>query len=307
MLIRTASRTVSGSGTSSSPASSRPCRPGVIASLTLSAVASSSTKNGRPSVRSWIARASDGAGSRPNVRCSSSTVSGQLERAQHELLEPARAPQVVAQAADRMLAREAVGAVDADHQQRHVVQRGHDLERRLVAPLQIVEHDRGVVGAGDRREGGAQRLEQRGPVGRAGRLAELGQQQREVAAQRADLREPAGMRAQVTAQHLHQRAVRRRAALHGGAAQDERARHLREHAGEARLADAGVAAHQHRRAVPAARTLEQLLEALSLLRPSDELLHVTTLNRPQRPVAEIRHSAGASTAIQRMRAARARP
>jgi hypothetical protein len=61
-------------------------------------------------------------------------------------------------------------------------------------------------------------------VGRPGRFAELGQQQRELAVQRTDVREPGGVREQVPAQHLDQRTVRRRAALHRGAAQDERAR-----------------------------------------------------------------------------------
>ena len=124
--------------------------------------------------------------------------------------------------------------------------------------------------AGDRREGGAQRLEQRGPVGVAGRLAELGQQQREVAAQRADARQPAGMRAQVIAQRLHQRAVGRRAALHRGAAQHERAR---------RSASTAVSRVLPTPASPLTSTVAPrprgraaaAPEALPLLRPADEL------------------------------------
>ena len=128
---------------------------------TRSAPASSSTKNGSPSVRSWIARVSDGEGAWPSVRSSSSAVSVCVERAQDDLLETAGPPQVVAEAPDRVLARQPVGAVDADDQQRHVADRGEHAERRLVAPLQVVEHDHRVVAAADQVERGAQRLEQR--------------------------------------------------------------------------------------------------------------------------------------------------
>ena len=111
-------------------------------------------------------------------------VSLEVERAQHELVEPAGAAQVVAQAPHAVVAREPVGAVGGDHEHRQLAERlgerGQQLERRLVGPLQVVEDDERVPLGGDVGERAAHRLEQRRAVGRRGRLAELGQQQREL-------------------------------------------------------------------------------------------------------------------------------
>ena len=110
-------------------------------------------------------RASDGAGgSRQRLREQLRRLV-EVERSQRQLVELARAAQVVAQAADPVGAREAVGAVGGDHEQRQLTQRlgerGQDLQRRLVGPLQVVEEDDGVALGRDRGERRAQRLEQR--------------------------------------------------------------------------------------------------------------------------------------------------
>jgi hypothetical protein len=108
-----------------------------------------------------------------------------------------------------VVAREAVGAVGAQQHQRQLVERRREareqLERRLVGPLEVVEDDeRGLADLGQR---GADRLEDRRAVARRGLLAELGQQQREVRAERPQPREGAGPEAQVRAQGGDDRAV----------------------------------------------------------------------------------------------------
>ena len=122
-----------------------------------------------PSVRSWIARASDGAGGSPSACASSAAVSVEVERAQRELVEPARAAQLVAQPPHAVVARQPVGAVGGDHEHRQLAERlgerGQQLERRLVGPLQVVEHDERVPLGGDVGERAADRLEQRRAVG----------------------------------------------------------------------------------------------------------------------------------------------
>jgi hypothetical protein len=70
--ISTASRTVSGRGTSPPFASSSPFRPLVSELVSWSARASSSTKKETPWVRSCIALASEGAGALSRICCSTS-------------------------------------------------------------------------------------------------------------------------------------------------------------------------------------------------------------------------------------------
>ena len=84
-------------------------------------------------------------------------------------------------------------------------ERGEQLERGLVGPLQVVEHDERRRAPG-RCCAKAQlhRLEQRRPVARRRRIAELGQQQREVRPQRAEPVEA------VRARRAGRRAARRR-------------------------------------------------------------------------------------------------
>jgi hypothetical protein len=73
--IKTASRMPAGSGTSPALANSRPRGPGVRAFVIRRARASSSTKNGTPCVRSWIARVSEPAALPSSTRSRSSPVS----------------------------------------------------------------------------------------------------------------------------------------------------------------------------------------------------------------------------------------
>jgi hypothetical protein len=101
-----------------------------------------------------------------------------VERVERELLEPAAAAQLVAQPAQAVAAGEAVGAVGADDQHRHLLQRpgqrGDQFQGRLVGPLQVVEQDRQRPLGGEVGEGAAHRLEDRRPLGLGGGLAELG-------------------------------------------------------------------------------------------------------------------------------------
>ena len=88
----------------------------------------------------------------------------------------------------------------------------------------------------------------RRPVAGRRRLAQLGEQQGEVGAQRAEAVEPAGPQPQVVAQDGDDRAVGRRRTAAGGAAEDERrgggGRLLR----EPRLADPGFAREEQQAA-----------------------------------------------------------
>ena len=304
-LISTASRTVSGSGTSPSPASSSPRRPVSTAPLTRSAAASSSTKNGIPSVRSWIARASAGEGGSPSACGQQLGRLLELQRAQHELVEPAGAAQVVAQPPHAVVAREPVGAVGGDHQHRQLAERlgerGQQLERRLVGPLEVVEDDQRVPLRGDAGERAADRLEQRRAVGRRRRRAELGQQQRELRAQRARLRELGRVRAQVAAQRGHHRAVGSGAALGRRAAQDARRPSRRRDLPRAASCprrprrSAARSSRGRARACSSAR-----LEPLALCLPTDQPRHSWAESR-------VRHPRAGSTAIPRMCAAPRRP
>ena len=137
-------------------------------------------------MRSWIARASGGDGASPSAPASSVGRLLERQRAQHELVEPAGAAQVVAQAPHAVVAREPVGAVGGDHQHRQLAERlgerRQQLERRLVGPLQVVEDDQRVPLGGDGGERAADRLEQRRAIGGRRGRSELGQQQRELGA-----------------------------------------------------------------------------------------------------------------------------
>jgi hypothetical protein len=104
----------------------------------------------------------------------------EVERRQHQLVEAPATAQLVAQPAQQVVAGEPVGAVGAEHQHRQLLERrreaGQQLERRLVGPLQVVEHhERGAWGA-DRGERAADGLEERRPVAGLGRPAQLRQQ-----------------------------------------------------------------------------------------------------------------------------------
>ncbi len=227
---------------------------------------------------------------------------GEPERRQQDLLEPACAAQIVAQAAQAVAARQPVGAVAADDQQPargdRLRERRQHLQRGLVGPLQVVEQHERVAEA---RERAAQRLEQRRAVGLRRRLAELGQQPREVGPQRPAGVQALRVRVQVRAQGRDERPVRGRAALRGGAAQDGGVRAPGQLGGEPGLARAGLAGEQHDRAVAVARGAQQRLEPLELRPPADQLArHRASLRAARAAVGEIRHVSTASTAMPRM-------
>ena len=219
----------------------------------------------RDALRPVVDRAHElGAGCAREHARHSAAVPAESERRQRELVEVARAAQVVAQPAQAVAAREPVGAVGGDDQHPargdRLAERREHLERGLVGPLQVVEQHERVAEPG---EGAVQRLEQRRAVGLGGRLAELREQPREVAAQRPAGVEAARLRVQVRAQGGDERPVRRRAALRGGAAQDRDGGVLRERGGEHRLADPGLAGHQHDAAAARRGRREPLLQPLA--------------------------------------------
>ena len=109
--------------------------------------ASSSTKNGTPPVRSCsvAARRGDGGCAEHLLGQQRGARARRAGRASSSV-QRAVAAQVVAQAPERMRARDVVGAVGADDEQRQLVQargqRRQELERGLVGPLQVVEQHR---------------------------------------------------------------------------------------------------------------------------------------------------------------------
>ena len=211
--------------------------------------ASSSTKNGTPRARSWIARAAGRRWRRFEDLGEQLRRVGQPERRQRELVEVADAAQLVAQAAQRVVAREAVGAVAGDGQHRNVDERREQLERRVVGPLQVVEEQEQRARGREVGEGAADGLRDGGGIaGRRG-LAQLGQQQREVRAQRAAVREAVGNAAQVRPQRRDDRRVRRGAGARRGPAQ---------HLGVARSASDSASRVLPTPASPASSTSEPL-------------------------------------------------
>ena len=182
-----------------------------------------------------------------------------VERRERQIVEVTAAAQVVAQPAEHVVAREPGGAIGADDQQRQLLQGGREpaqqRERRLVGPLQVVQqHERGA----DRLERAPDGLEDRRPVAARRRLAELGQQQRQVPAQRPEAVEPVRAGAQESAQDGHQRAVGSDGGAAPRAAQHEHVRPRRELLGEPGLADAGLAAQEQQRAVAVAGPHERV-------------------------------------------------
>jgi hypothetical protein len=133
-----------------------------------------------------------------------------------------------------VVAREPTGAIGGDREHRQLAERirerGQELERRLVRPLQVVEHNERVALRGDVGEGAADRLEQHRPIrGRRG-FPELGQQQRKLGAQRAAAGEAVAFGAPVAPERSHDRTLRSAGAVARRAAQDHRVRVARESA-----------------------------------------------------------------------------
>ena len=174
---------------------------------------------------------------------------GALERPQRQLERLADPAQLAAQAAKPVRVGRHLVARDRDEQERHVAQPGRDAgeqqEGGLVGPVEVVEHDRGGTARGHLRECAAQRLDER-------RLARVERGQAELRQQRSEVRgePPARLRDLRGPPHALPEGLRDRVVRLG----DRRARAAAERqdvrlgervAGEARLADAGLARDQH--------------------------------------------------------------
>ena len=172
-----------------------------------------------------------------------------LQRPKGELLEPAGPPQLVAQPADAVVARQAIGAIGADHEHGEVAERLRErceqLERRLVGPVQVVEdHQHGLIGS-EAIERVADRLDERRAVRARGRLSQLGQEHRQVRHQRRGRVQGSGPGAQAGAQRGDNGPVGRAARVAGCAAEHERVGLASDDLGDqAALADARVAADE---------------------------------------------------------------
>ena len=186
------------------------------------------------------------------------------EGADRQLGEAASAAQLVAQAAHGVVARQPVGAVGAEHERGEVGERlgepRHQLDRGVVAPVQVVEQQQQRAVAGRGGEDAADRLGQRRRVRGGGRRSELGQHHREVVAQRAGAVQQAGVGAHLGPQRLRERRVGRAARGVGAAAQHGQPGTGREVVGEPGLADARLADEQHHAARAAACGVEGLVE-----------------------------------------------
>ena len=272
--MSTASRTVSGIGTSPSPRELEPTPPGLHRTADAQRGGQLLDEEGDP-LGAVVDRAGQrGSGIRAERLCDEVGRLLEVERAQRELVELTGAAQVVAHAPDPVVAREPVGAVGRDHEHRHLPERlgerGQQLERRRVRPLQVVEDDQRVPLRGDVGEDAANRLEQRRTIGGRGGFPELRQQQRQLGAQRAAVLEPRRVRAQVAAQCGDDGAVRRGAALAWRTTQQDGVRSGRDIRREPALAHARLAAQEHDRALPEGRALQRVLEPGQLRVPADE-------------------------------------
>jgi hypothetical protein len=235
----------------------RPDGPATSRSESWRASASSSTKNGEP-------RGRRGAEQRSELF----RHLGGGERLERHLVEQAVAPQVVAEAAQRMRARKVVRAIRADDEQLMVADRPRDqreqLQRCLVGPVKVVEQDRRRGVAGHRAEAAADRLDDRRAIAdRIGR-AELGEQHGELGPHRGRAAvEAAGHGAQVAAHSRGERAVRR-PGRRSGPAHEAEAALTEDLLGEACLSDPSLAAEQDDGATSRARGASRDLEAGTL-------------------------------------------
>ena len=193
-----------------------------------------------------------------------------------------------------MVARQAVGAVGADHEHGEIGdrfgERGEQLERPLVGPVQVVENQQHRLLGSEAIEPAADGLDERRAVrGRGGR-PQLGQDQREVSRQRRGGVEGSGPGAQPGAQRGDQRPVRRAARRAGGTAEHERVGFAGGQLGDqARLADAGVAADEHEPAGASAGPLHRGGQLGQLCVASEEARHGRSLGAVSGRRTEIRH------------------
>jgi hypothetical protein len=196
-----------------------------------------------------------------------------VERLQRQLFQQPGPAQLVPQPAQPVFPREAVGAVGAEGEDRHLPQRrgqrSQQLQRRVIRPLQVVEDDDGGPLSAEVREGAADSLEDRRPFALVGGFAELGQEQGEVGEERAAAGERIGVGAQPRPQGGDDRPVGDGGAVGCGAVEDDLGP-VRGFLGEAALADPGLAGEEQERAVPFLRSLDTLTQAGELLRPSDQ-------------------------------------
>ena len=220
-------------GLAASPARARDARRRSQALAGRARPASSSTKNGTPWVRSWNdawrawGRAAAEHRARP-ARRSQSRSSGSSASSS----SAAGAAELGAQAAQGVPARQLVGAVGGDHEHRQLGQgareRREHVERGLVGPVQVVEHDRApgrdaaIVASAQRK---ASTSDARSPPRRP-RRARGGRSARWRAAARSPSR-PSGHRAQEGPQAATSGAVRLGTGLGSRAAQHESGRRHR--------------------------------------------------------------------------------
>ena len=242
----------------------------------------------------------------------SRAVSPRLERPQRELDRGAHPAQLGAQAAQAVRVGRHLVARDRDQQQRRLAQAGGDAgeqqQRRLVGPVEVVEHDRDGPARGDLRERAPQRLDQRRLAGIQRRDPELGQQRREIGRQRAAGLGDVGRLAQALAQHLGDGVVRLGDGRARRAAEGREPR-LRERCGrEPGLADARLARDEHARAHAVLDRAARGLEGGQFLAPADHrpaLEHSPEFRAPGRAITGLRADYGSrarrSTAVLRMR------
>jgi hypothetical protein len=204
---------------------------------------------------------------------------GPVERLHRDLVQPAVTPQLGPQPPDRMPARHVIAPVRRDQQHRLPIksarERGQEVERRVVGPLQVVEeHGHGLAG-GRERQHRPDRLEQRPPVARRRRLAELGQQHREMRPQR-NLTRHAGL-----PEHVDDRPIRRPTLLHTEALEPLQPG-VREHGPcESRLPHPRLTGEQHDRATPVTGLRRQRFEGGMLGLTADQVFHGPTLRERQ--------------------------
>ena len=205
-----------------------------------------------------------------------------VERVQCDLVECAVAPEVVPQPTQRVRAVQLVGAVGRHDQQRELAQRQREraeqLDRGLVGPLQVVEQQRRGPLGHERREPAADRLHERRAVAASARLAELGEQHGEVAAQRPAVVQAARDGAQVLAERSDDRAVGRTGGR-GRAADEPRRTVAQRRVGEPGLADPGLAGHEQQAAAAGRGFVERGSQTRPLELAADQ--HIASLRTAQ--------------------------
>ena len=212
-----------------------------------------------------------------------------VERLEGDLGQHAVAAQVMPQPPQRMRARQLVGAIGGDDQQRQLAQRQRErrqqLDRRVVGPLQVVEQERRRALGDDRGQRAADRLDERGAIAARARLAELGEEHGEVAAQRTAAVETAGDRSQVLAQRADDRAVGRPGRRRGAAQEAHAGERL---LGQPRLPDPGLAGEQEQAAAAGRGAIKRGAQSRPLELAADQhgwILRVSSDRQRARPGA----------------------